>query len=169
MRNVELKCRLLDPERAALLCRQLGARHVATLEQRDTYYETPVGRLKRRECRGRETEWIAYSRSDQPSPRASDYELFDAREAARRYELSTLHSWAVVSKRRELWTSGELRIHLDRVDALGHFLELEALVNERQSEPQARRALEALHKSFGSVLGAPCSQSYSDLIARTSS
>lgn len=164
MRNVELKCRLLDPERAAELCRESGARHVATLEQRDTYYETPAGRLKRRECRGRETEWIAYSRGDSSSARASDYELFDAREAARRYDLAGLRSWAVVSKRRELWLAGEVRIHLDRVDGLGNFLEFEALVNERQNEPDAGRALEALHKTMEPVLGAPCPRSYSDMI-----
>ena len=168
MRNVELKCRLLDPERAAVLCRELGARHVATLEQRDTYYETHVGRLKRRECRGRQTQWIAYSRSDQPTARASDYELFDPREAARRYELASLRSWAVVSKRRELWMAGEVRIHLDRVDGLGSFLELEALVNERQSEARARRALEALRNALKPVLGAPCPESYSDLTSAAS-
>ena len=167
MRNVELKCRLLDPERAAELSRELGARHVATLEQRDTYYETEAGRLKRRECGGRETEWIAYSRGDSSSARASDYELFDAREAARRYDLTTLRSWAVVRKRRELWLAGEVRIHLDRVDGLGDFLEFEALVNERQNEPDARRALEALHKTLEPVLGAPCPGSYSDMVAAT--
>ena len=62
---------VLDPERAAELSRELGARHVATLEQRDTYYETEAGRLKRRECGGRETEWIAYSRGDSSSARAT--------------------------------------------------------------------------------------------------
>ncbi len=39
MRNVEWKGRLLDPAGAERICGELGARHSATLEQRDTYFE----------------------------------------------------------------------------------------------------------------------------------
>lgn len=149
------------------MCRALGARFVATLVQRDTYYEVPGGRLKRRETDGRPTEWISYVRADSPEARASDYSLMTPREAARSFDLGSLRPRVVVEKRRRLYLHGEVRIHLDRVAGLGFCFELEALVNERQSEAEARRALDALLRAFKPVLGPALAGSYADLVAST--
>ncbi len=90
MRNVEWKARLLYRERAERICRELGAREVAILEQRDTYFRVARGRLKRRECAGRPTEWIEYFRPDQRDARSSDYALYTSREAVERFDLDAL-------------------------------------------------------------------------------
>ena len=100
MRNVEWKGRLRDPEGGERVCRELGARFVATLVQRDTYYEVPGGRLKRRETDGRPTEWIAYVRADTTEARASDYSIMTPREAARAFALGSLRPGVVVEKPR---------------------------------------------------------------------
>ncbi len=165
MRNVEIKCELRDRARAQQICRELGARRVGLLEQRDTYYRVPGGRLKRRESPGRADCWIAYERADDASARPSDYELLSSQQAARRFDLRALSQWAVVDKRRTLWMAGEVRVHLDRVAGLGEFLELEALVNERQDETQAARELERILRALAPALGATCSESYSDLVS----
>ena len=165
MRNLEWKGRLRDPAGAERVCGEIGARFVAELEQRDTYYEVPNGRMKRRECAGRPTEWIEYFRPDETRVRASDYRLLDPREAARRHPLASLAVRAVVEKRRRLYLHGEVRIHLDRVAGLGDCFELEALVNEHQDEASARRALDALLAAFEPVLGDPLAGSYSDLLS----
>lgn len=165
MRNVEYKCLLRDRALAERLAKELGARHVATLEQRDTYYGHGAGRLKRREVTGQLTEWIEYRRPDVPEARTSDYTLLSPREAAERFDLDALRPWAVVEKRRDFWLVGDVRIHLDRVATLGEFLELEALVNERQDQAHAERALEALRAALKPALGPPCAESYGDMMA----
>ncbi len=92
MRNVEWKARLLYRERAERICRELGAREVAILEQRDTYFRVARGRLKRRECAGRPTEWIEYFRPDQRDARSSDHALYTSREAVERFDLDALEA-----------------------------------------------------------------------------
>ena len=166
MRNIEFKARLLDRDRARDVCREVGAAPVAVLEQRDTYFEVPSGRLKRRETRGELTQWVEYHRPDTVDAVASDYELLNAREAAERFDLTTLRQWVVVDKVRELYRVGEIRIHLDRVRGLGDFLEFEALVNKAQPQAQAESALSALRAQFKPVLGSAYRESYSDLCSR---
>ena len=109
MRNVEIKCELRDRARAQQICRELGARRVGLLEQRDTYYRVPGGRLKRRESPGRADCWIAYERADDASARPSDYELLSSEQAARRFDLQALSQWAVVDKRRSSLADSESR------------------------------------------------------------
>jgi len=163
MRNIEFKARLLDLAAARHACREVGAVRVDLLEQRDTYFEIANGRLKRREAEGQLTEWIEYHRANSTSATPSDYEVFTTREAATRYDLSSLTPWVVVDKVRELYLVGQTRIHLDRVHDLGDFLEFEALVNEEQNQAQAEAALASLQASFKPVLGPVLSESYSDL------
>lgn len=166
MRNIEFKARLIDPEAARRVCREVGAERVDVLEQRDTYFEIANGRLKRREAQGQLTEWIEYHRGNSTEATPSDYEVFTTHEASQRHNLSSLVPWTVVDKVRELYLVGQTRIHLDRVRNLGNFLEFEALVNEKQNQAQAEAALAALQAAFKPVLGAALSESYSDLSGR---
>jgi len=165
MRNVEWKGELLDPAAAERICEELGAKRIGVLEQRDTYFPVSDGRLKRRECTGRSDEWIHYFRDDTSGARRSEYTLHTPEEAAVRFDLAGLEPWVVVAKQRTLYLHGEVRIHLDRVEKLGTFFELEALVNERQSEVQARQELERLLSALKPALGAAVASSYSDRVA----
>jgi len=169
MRNVEVKYRLRDFAAATRTCERIGARHAATLEQRDTYYEVDKGRLKRRECPGRSPEWVQYLRPDDTTARASDYELFSDVEARRRFEPDRLAVRVVVDKVRELWLTGEVRIHLDRVHGVGECFEIEALVNERQDEAGARRELARILAELAPCLGDAIEQGYADLIEGSAS
>jgi adenylate cyclase class IV len=54
----------------------------------------------------------------------------------------------VVAKERTLWRHGATRIHLDRVDGLGDFLELETLIRDGGSAAAAREC-RALLDSLG--------------------
>ena len=162
--NVELKCELRDLERARELCREAGAAETAVLHQTDTYYRVPSGRLKRRETAGRPTEWVLYERADVDGARSSHYELLDDEAALERFGDPPGEVWAVVRKRRELWMRGDVRIHLDDVEGLGRYLELEALVTPHQDREQATAALEALRTVLSPSLGPVVRFSYSDLV-----
>lgn len=165
MQNVEFKCELRDPELAASILRKLGATHIATLDQTDTYFRVTDGRLKRRESRGEPTEWIFYSRDNISRPKVSKFMIYTEEEARSRFGERPLPVWVVVSKKRQLWMLTGVRVHLDEVAGLGHFLEFEAMVSRRQNAAQRHQDIEALRVALGPTLGEPIACGYSDLIA----
>jgi len=128
-RNVELKARDLDPERSLACCRELGAVDHGTLWQCDTYFPVPSGRLKLREQRPGQAVLIQYDRADQPDQRESRYRLVRVLdvEEARQALTDALGVTVTVVKRRRLFLWHSVRIHLDDVERLGRFIELEAV------------------------------------------
>ena len=163
-RNIEIKARDGDPGRTLELALALGASDEGEISQRDTYFSRARGRLKLREQEPGEDELIQYRRADEAAARTSSYrrvtvaaaaELRDALDAA----LGTL---VVVSKRRRLLLLENVRIHLDEVEALGSFVELEAVApagSDLSAEhEQVARLREQLEIDDGVLLG----ESYSD-------
>jgi len=163
MRNVEYKAELRDPTMARGVCAKVGAAYIITLDQVDTYFRVPSGRLKKREAAGEPTEWIFYERPDTAGARTSGFTIYTEEAAMERYGQAPLPVSAVVKKRRELYMLDGVRIHLDRVEGLGWFFELEALVTPRQKEREARDAVTRLIEKFRPALGEPVSAGYSDL------
>ncbi|HEU4974434.1 MAG TPA: class IV adenylate cyclase [Baekduia sp.] len=156
-RNVELKAR--DPEPAATLAAALalGAVDAGVLEQRDTYFSVPAGRLKlreeRRDAAPARAELIAYQRADAAVARRSAYHRapVDDPEATSAALGAALGVTGVVAKRRRLLLWEGVRIHLDEVDGLGTWVELEAvaapgsdLAAEHAKVAELRRALGVL-------------------------
>jgi homotetrameric cytidine deaminase len=128
-RNVELKARDPEPERTLAAALAHGAADQGVLEQRDTYFAAREGRLKLREERGRPAQLIAYARADEAAARTSAYHLVDVPDpavAAAALE-AALGVTVVVAKRRRLLLWEGVRIHLDEVDGLGSWVELEAV------------------------------------------
>jgi adenylate cyclase class IV len=137
MHNLELKARDRDPDRTLVAARAFADDH-GVLEQRDTYFETDSGRLKLREQTGRPAQLIAYERSDNAQERRSDYTLTDVDPDAARAGRTPI---AVVVKRRHLFMFENVRIHLDDVEGLGRFVELEAVGGGAEALADARRRL----------------------------
>jgi adenylate cyclase, class 2 len=163
MQNIEFKAELRDIEAARQQCRLLGAERQDFLQQRDTYFRMTDGRLKKREVKGRNIQWVYYHRPDRVSPRMSNYTLLTDAQAKRRWGTRSLRPWLVVEKRRELWHLGDVRIHLDDVKHLGTFIEFEALVSRRFNVKACHEAIARLREAFAPLLGEPISVSYSDL------
>lgn len=165
MRNVEFKAELRDPGLARAICLHIKATPIETLHQTDTYFRLPEGRLKRREAAGHPTEWIYYWRSNTSRPRPSDFTIYMEAEARRRFGAVDPPVWVVVRKTREVFLHVNTRIHIDRVEGLGDFIEFEAMVTPEHPEPECLASVELLRRAFGPVLGEPMSGSYSDLLA----
>ena len=151
MRNLEIKAAVasLGPVRTRLRALAGAARH-ARLRQADWYFRVPRGRLKLRVAgAGRDGELIAYVRPDRTAARTSEFQRMPAPDAAgaRRLLERMLGLRTCVRKRREVWLYRNARIHLDTVDGLGRFVEIEVVVSEGM--PQAR----ALMKELTGVLG----------------
>jgi adenylate cyclase class 2 len=164
-----LKARDSDPSRSIQACEALGAEDKGTLIQRDTYFEAPQGRLKLREEPDEVAQLIAYQRPDLPGARESHYRLIEVREPAELREAlaAVLGVTVMVSKVRRLFIFESVRIHIDRVDGLGDFIELEGVAAGNANPDDFARLLDGLRQSLGIRDGDLLSESYSDLLPST--
>jgi adenylate cyclase, class 2 len=129
-RNIELKARYANLQRAAEVASSVGATRAGELRQLDTYFRFPHGRLKLRETEGRGAELIAYERADDPAFCGSDYYVIPVSHPAdmKAALAKKLGVRGEVRKRRELFLWHNVRIHLDDVAGLGTFIEFEAVI-----------------------------------------
>ena len=169
MRNLELKARDPDPPASLERALALGAADEGEIDQRDTYFSRARGRLKLREQQPGGAELIAYRRDDEPGARESHYRRVGVAEPAALGQAleAALGTLVVVTKRRRLLIWEDVRIHLDRVEGLGAFLELEAVAPADSDLEPERRRLERLRSELGIEDAALVAGSYSDLLLDT--
>ena len=164
--NLEIKavCPDLTAARAAAV--GLAGPVVAVLNQLDTYVHVPAGRLKLREINDTSAELIFYHRPDDPSPRLSRYHLVPVPDPSAMKALLTaaLGVRAVVRKRRELHLYENVRIHLDAVENLGNFIELEAVLSGQNGQAESRERLERVARALGIGPGQRIAGSYGELV-----
>jgi predicted adenylyl cyclase CyaB len=166
LRNIEIKARLKSISSAEHIASRLaGGGHHTRLLQVDTYFNVPDGRLKLRED-GVAGELIYYRRPDAPGPSRCDYtiasigspvEVKGVLEAA-------LGVRCVVRKHRAMYLHKNVRIHLDEVDELGSFLELEAVMPEGSTDKEGKSLVLNLMRAFGLKRDDLVDCSYCDLI-----
>jgi len=170
--NLEIKARCLDLAAARAVALRLGAEPALDEEQRDTYFATARGRLKLRETSSGRAELIPYLRPDRPGVRRSDYRVIEVRdgEGTRVLLGEILGVVRTVRKRREVLFWRNVRIHLDRVEGLGSFLELEAVFDGSPgAEALQRDALDRLLAELGIAPDACLAGSYESLLGAASS
>ena len=166
-RNVELKTRDADPAATFERALALGASDEGVLTQRDTYFARARGRLKLREQAGGSeagARLIAYVRPDHAEARTSAYRLAEVGDPAALFDAldAALGTLVVVDKRRRLLLYENVRIHLDEVDGLGSFVELEAVADADSDLTREHELVARLREEL--ALGAPVASSYSDLL-----
>jgi len=134
-RNVEIKAKVHDFEALRHRVEALSDTPEEVLDQLDTFYITPRGRLKLRVLAPNRCELIQYARPDDPSARVSTYEIVRSEDpsAFSRILESALPIRGVISKRRYLYLIGQTRVHLDEVEDLGSFVELEVVLSQGES------------------------------------
>ena len=142
-RNVEIKARLADLDALLPRVRALADHGPELIEQHDTFYVCTHGRLKLRRFADGRGELIAYERPDANGPKTSDYQITPLADPRALHDTlaRALGVVARVIKRRTLFLVGRTRVHLDRVDGLGDFLELEVVL--RDGEPEQAGIAEA--------------------------
>lgn len=149
MRNIELKARLRDRDRALTVCTELGASAEGDIHQVDTYFKVPSGRLKLREASPGRTELVFYHRPDVTGPKGCDYDLETVQPSMKGFLANALGVLAVVDKVRTLYLWQNVRIHLDHVAGLGDFIEFEAVLDETYDDEDGHRKLAHLIAAFG--------------------
>jgi homotetrameric cytidine deaminase len=168
MRNVELKSSDPDPARTLELALKLGASDEGEIAQRDTYFGGSRARVKLREQTPGEDELIAYRRPDGDDAKVSDYLRVEVTDAAALKEAldAAYGTKVVVAKKRRLLLWENVRIHLDEVEGLGAYMELEGLVDGDDDGP-ARERVQRLREALEIEDANLVSGSYSDLLADT--
>jgi len=167
MQNLEIKARVADREALLRRIALSGARHQWTRRMRDTFFAVPRGWLKLREAEGAGAELIAYERpGTADGPRASEYEVVAVSDprALERALLRVLPRDRVVAKERALFLHGATRIHVDRVESLGDFVELETVLTTQSpaaAHAECAALMAALAIAAEDLVGVP----YRDLLA----
>jgi predicted adenylyl cyclase CyaB len=134
-RNIEVKARIAGVAALQPRAARLADAGPTILEQDDTFFACANGRLKLRDQSGAGAELIFYQRSDASGPKESFYLRVPVPDPNALRQLLQLAHGQVgrVRKRRVLFLLGRTRIHLDAVEGLGEFLELEVVL--REGEP----------------------------------
>ncbi len=162
--NIEIKARCANPAGAAETLTGLGAEHKGTDHQVDTYYKVDEGRLKLREG-NIENNLIFYKRSDHAGPKRSDVVLHPCgNDPGLKIILEqTLGILVVVDKLRDIYFIDNVKFHIDQVEGLGSFIEIEAIGEEGEEfglNRQCNHFIDALNIGEDQLI----SISYSDLL-----
>ena len=167
-RNIEVKARIDDFPGLKSAVESLSDVPGILLRQQDTFFFVPGGRLKLRESRPGDAELIYYQRADGAEAKLSEYSRATVDDpTSLGIVLSTaLGARGRVRKERLLYQSGQTRIHLDRVEQLGDFLELEYVLREGEQEAVGRKTVASLLCRFGIREEDLIAGSYIDLMKR---
>jgi predicted adenylyl cyclase CyaB len=165
--NIEIKARVADFERRCALAERLAGSPPQILLQRDTFYPCAHGRLKLRELSPSEGQLVAYARPDTVESKQSDYLICPTSTPALLLETlsKALGTGVIVTKRRRLYLVGQTRIHLDEVEGLGTFLELEVVLKPGQPAEEGHAIAAELMRELEVVDSDLLACAYADLLS----
>ena len=149
--NIEIKARVRDWDQLRRRITALTGSEPELFEQDDTFYVVPRGRLKLRLFGPGRGELIYYERSDGAFARLSTYMVLPVEDPTTFHTLLTaaLGVRGRVRKRRWLYRLGQTRVHLDEVQELGRFVELEYVLQPGEPYADGLRAVAELQAQLG--------------------
>ncbi len=164
--NVEIKAACKDPQRVRTYLTDHEADFKGIDEQTDTYFNVPKGRLKLRQG-NIENNLIYYERSNEPGPKDSHFRLLKTNDPDILKSILTdsLGVIVVVRKKREIYYMQNVKFHIDTVEGLGSFMEIEAgnLLADLTRE-NLKEQCEFYLKEFGILSSDLVEVSYSDML-----
>ncbi len=166
--NIEIKAKCSDQEKIRSVLIEKKADAKGTDHQIDTYFKVPQGRLKLREG-NIENFLVYYERHDQEGPKESKILLVknNPESSLKEILMKTMKVLAIVDKRREIFFIDNVKFHLDTVEGLGTFMEIEAIdedgtIGVDELQKQCRLYMDLFDIKEEDLL----SVSYSDLILK---
>jgi len=149
--NIEIKARVRNFEEMRQRAEKLSDMPLQVIQQEDTFFNTEMGRLKLRVFAPERGQLIFYARPDQEGPKRSDYHIYETAdpENLKRVLELTYGIRGVVRKTRYLYIVGQTRVHLDDVEGLGQFMELEVVMQMGQSDAEGQAIAEGLMTGLG--------------------
>jgi len=164
--NIEIKARVAHPAALRAAAEALAGAPPRVIRQTDTFFQVARGRLKVRAFADGSGELISYDRPDDAGPKTSRYGIAACADAAalRDALAAALDVRGVVRKKRLLLLAGRTRIHLDEVEGLGSFLELEVVLAEGDDRAAGEREAADLMARLGVTSDDLVSGAYIDLL-----
>ena len=126
--NIEIKAKSNNQNAIREILKSKKADFKGADRQIDTYFKVNNGRLKLREGKI-ENNLIHYQRENKEGPKQSDVNLFKSNPESSLKEILTkaLCVLVVVDKKREIYFIDNVKFHIDTVENLGNFVEIEAI------------------------------------------
>jgi predicted adenylyl cyclase CyaB len=165
--NLEIKARVKHFARTQALATALSGAPGILLHQEDTFFHSARGRLKLRVFSPTQGELIYYERHDTSGPKPSHYVIAVTPDPAALKTVLTLALGVrgVVRKHRWLYIVGQTRVHLDEVEGLGSFVELEWLRQPSQTVAEGTRVVAELMQQLAIGEADLIAGAYIDLLA----
>lgn len=164
--NIEIKAVIEVPDKIRKILQQEQARFIGVDFQTDIYFNVSNGRLKLR--RGNiENALIYYNRSNEPGPKPSRIIVQELSSGNHLLDILTQSNGilAEVKKKREIYFINNVNIHLDNIEGLGNFVEIEAFSHgKKQNESILKEQCSYYVNLFGIGKEDMVSASYSDII-----
>lgn len=115
------------------------------------YFTVPRGGLKLREEHPGRPHLIQFERASKPQQRESRYRIaeVDAAEVLRAALTAAIGTTVVVCKTRRLFLWRQVRIHLDTVERLGNFIEIEAVAPPGSDLAEEYALVQTLRERLG--------------------
>ena len=166
--NIEIKARVKDSAGLKLRAEQLSDTPCQVIPQKDTFFNCPNGRIKLRELGPQHGQLVYYIRQDISGPKHSEYKIFEMNDPASLKLILTeaFGVRGVISKVRYLYLVGQTRIHLDEVEELGQFMELEVVLRPDQSDAEGQAIAENLMQQLGIQKGDLIDTAYMDMLEK---
>ena len=126
--NIEIKARCKYPNKIRDILIEKKAIFKGADNQKDTYFKVMNGRLKMREG-NIEYSLVYYNREDISGPKRSDVLYYHPRkeDLVKQQLQKAIGTLVVVNKKREIYYIDNIKFHIDEVDELGSFVEIEAI------------------------------------------
>ncbi|XP_044253947.1 uncharacterized protein LOC123004655 [Tribolium madens] len=168
MRNIEIKAKVRELARLIERAKALSETPGEIIKQHDTFYSVVKGRLKLRKFESGDAQLIYYERPDVEGPKLSSYEkTFINSEGVQDLHKvldKALGSNGIVEKVRYLFMVGQTRVHIDSVENLGDFMELEVVLKPEQSPGDGEKIALELMEDLGVGKEDLLSGAYTDLL-----
>jgi predicted adenylyl cyclase CyaB len=150
-RNVEIKARAADPDAIRRRAERLSDGPPSVLTQDDTFFHCRDGRLKLRLLSESQAELIHYDRPDTIEPVECRYTVCPCANPTLLLEAlsGALGVRGRVRKIRSLYLVNQTRIHVDEVEGLGSYVELEVVLRPEQSRADGERIARAIMRELG--------------------
>ena len=166
-RNVEIKARIESIKALAQKVAPIADQGPTVIIQDDTFFRCESGRLKLRAFSSDEGELIFYRRANQHGPKESFYLRSPTSTPDILRESLSLAYGEVgrVRKHRTLFIVGRTRVHLDDVQDLGEFLELEVVLEDNEPVEAGVREAHGLMSQLGVQPSQLIETAYVDLLS----
>jgi adenylate cyclase, class 2 len=164
--NVEFKAHCSNPDEVREILQREGAEYRGRDHQIDVYFNVPHGRLKLRKG-NIENSLIGYERENHAGTKQSKVHLVhtDPETPLEEILTATLGVKVIVDKQRDIYFIGNVKFHVDEVQDLGSFVEVEAIdlegdIGKDKLQQQCDRYREILGIKDKDLVA----ESYSDLL-----